>query len=69
MPHESKGHNMDVSDLPELATDVEVAKVLQLKAGTLRNWRIEGKGPRWIKIGTYAVRYRRSDLAAWLESR
>jgi hypothetical protein len=35
---------------------------------TLERWRQTGDGPRFVRVGR-AVRYRRSDLDAWLESR
>jgi predicted DNA-binding transcriptional regulator AlpA len=35
---------------------------------TLEGWRAQGRGPRWIHLGR-AVRYRESDLAAWISSR
>ncbi|CAN5462011.1 hypothetical protein BH11PLA2_BH11PLA2_51640 [soil metagenome] len=39
-----------------------------LKGQTLAIWRMNGKGPRYLKIGRL-VKYRISDLEAWLESR
>jgi Helix-turn-helix domain len=35
---------------------------------TLERWRQTGEGPRFIRLGRQ-VRYRQSDLDAWLESR
>jgi len=32
---------------------------------TLSNWRIQGSGPTYVRVGG-AVRYRRTDLDAWL---
>ena len=34
---------------------------------TLQKWRVEGRGPRFLKVGR-RVFYRRSDIEAWLES-
>jgi predicted DNA-binding transcriptional regulator AlpA len=34
---------------------------------TLSDWRTKGEGPTSLKVGRY-VRYRRSDLEAWLNS-
>ena len=39
-----------------------------LQVNTLEIWRVQGVGPRYIKVGRF-VRYRQSDLDAWLESR
>lgn len=38
-----------------------------LKENTLEIWRVQGRGPRWIKIGRL-VRYDEADLDAYLES-
>jgi hypothetical protein len=35
---------------------------------TIRRWRLEGKGPRYIKVGRL-VKYRISDVRAFLDSR
>ena len=35
---------------------------------TLAHWRSEGRGPKFIKLGS-KVAYRGSDLNEWLESR
>lgn len=37
-------------------------------ARTLERWRLEGRTPKYVKLGRM-VRYRRSDLDAWAESR
>jgi predicted DNA-binding transcriptional regulator AlpA len=38
-----------------------------MKPGTLEVWRVQGKGPRFIKfMKNGAVRYRKSDLDAWI---
>jgi hypothetical protein len=49
-----------------LLKDAEVAPMLDLKhPGTLRLWRLKGKGPKYLKIG-HKVRYRRETVEAWL---
>lgn len=47
---------------PELAQEFNVAEI------TLRKWRLGGTGPRFIRIGAN-IRYRRSDIDAWLAFR
>jgi excisionase family DNA binding protein len=52
-----------------LLSDHDAAKYLDLANGTLAVWRCNGRyNIPFIKIGA-KVRYRRSDLDAWLESR
>ena len=45
----------------------EVADFLNLKVATLRRWRWSGDGPCFFKLNG-AVRYRRSDLEAYIEA-
>jgi excisionase family DNA binding protein len=51
-----------------LFTTIEAARYVRLGKPTLERFRISGDGPRYCKLGG-AVRYRRTDLDAWLESR
>ncbi len=46
----------------------EAADYLGLKAATLNKWRCHGDGPPFIKVGRL-IRYRRSDLDAFLLGR
>lgn len=54
-------------DTPQLLDTDAAAAYLGLAAGTLRNWRHKGVGPRSISAGR-AVRYRVADLDAWLDA-
>ncbi|MGL6236349.1 MAG: helix-turn-helix transcriptional regulator [Segniliparus sp.] len=56
--------NPPTADL--LSTD-EAARFLGLASGTLRFYRHLGKGPKSFICGRL-VKYRRSDLVAWLEA-
>lgn len=47
----------------------EAAAYLALAQSTLTKMRLTGDGPPFVKIGTRAVAYRRSDLDAWLAER
>lgn len=53
---------------PPILTTPQAAHFLNLKPATLEQWRWNGRGPRFIKIGR-SCRYRISDLEAFLESR
>jgi len=50
----------------DLLTDVEVSALLGVSRITLANWRCEGKGPRFRKIGERMVRYLRADVIAFI---
>ena len=45
----------------------EVADELGIPVGTVYAWRYRGVGPKGLKVGRH-VRYRWSDVEAWLES-
>jgi predicted transcriptional regulator len=50
----------------EQMTQDEVAKLLRVTKGTLREWRRLKKGPAYIRASK-AVFYMRADIKAWLE--
>ena len=53
-----------------LLTQEQAAEILGVSPGTLEVWRSAKRYPGliYVKVGRL-VRYRRSDLLAWLESR
>ncbi|BBO92068.1 helix-turn-helix transcriptional regulator [Desulfosarcina ovata] len=51
----------------ELLTDQQVAEENNLGVQTLRNWRHQGTGPPYHKMGR-CVRYDRKDIDAWVAS-
>ena len=53
--------------MERLLTSVEVAEILGITEGTLRNWRYQGDGPPYVKLGS-AVRYKATDLQAYIDS-
>lgn len=52
-------------DPDELIENVKAAALLRVRPQTLAAWRVDGKGPRWLKVGR-KVFYRRADIRAWL---
>ncbi|MCT1716385.1 helix-turn-helix transcriptional regulator [Dermabacter hominis] len=55
-------------DIPRLSVKPSTAaEMLGLSRGTLANWRAEGRGPRYIKLGK-DVLYRVSDIESWLDA-
>ena len=53
----------------DLLTPDQVAAALGLSHRTLAAWRSSRRSPLpWVKVGS-RVRYRRQDVAVWLESR
>jgi predicted DNA-binding transcriptional regulator AlpA len=52
----------------DIANTRETADYMDKPEKTLINWRSLGIGPRYLKLGN-TVRYRRSDVDAWLVRR
>lgn len=52
---------------PILHTEMQVSQLLQVSLARLRKWRVEKRGPQYIKVGTL-VRYRRADVDQWVSS-
>lgn len=50
-----------------LLTIEELSQYLQVPVKTLYDWRHRGLGPRGLRVGRY-VRYRQTDVDAWLET-
>lgn len=51
-----------------LVDNKQAADIIGVHYLTLQNWRSTGKSPKFIKVGR-SVRYRLSDLKAWLEAK
>ena len=65
-----KTQNSTVSPIvsPAALRTPEAAAYLNVQSSTLEQWRWNGRGPRFSKLGR-AVRYRQSDLDAFLDAR
>lgn len=50
-----------------LLTELEVADRLRVSLSCLRRWRLERRGPRFVKVGSL-VRYPTEELDRWIES-
>ena len=67
----SKERNLDPEFLAKLdvLTAREAAVYLRTSTSTLAKYRIDGRGPTFIRQSARKVLYRRADLDAWLASR
>lgn len=52
----------------EILNTREAAAYVRLGKPTMERFRISGAGPVFVKLGG-AVRYRKSDLDSWIETR
>jgi predicted DNA-binding transcriptional regulator AlpA len=51
-----------------LLNTIKAAEYLDIHPTTLATWRVEGRGPRYVKVGPRKVRYRPEDIETWLEA-
>lgn len=63
-----KTKKRELLELDEVLTPKEAAAALKVHIATLGNWRVEGSGPRFTRVGR-SVRYTKNDLAAYLAAR
>ena len=47
----------------------EAAQILNVSPRTLEAWRWRGGGPRYLRLTSRCIRYRRSDLETWERDR
>jgi hypothetical protein len=45
----------------------DAAHYLDMHEGTLANWRVQGIGPTYVRVGSN-VRYLKADLDSWLQA-
>ena len=60
---------LDPSHLDRLIDEFAAAEFVGYWVRALRNWRVRGGGPRYIKVSARSIRYRRRDLIAWADAR
>ena len=58
-------HDDQQAKVETLLTTEQAAWLLRISRKTLERMRVEGRGPRFVKIGR-CVRYRQRDLLAWI---
>jgi hypothetical protein len=59
----------DTIILTELLDNEQTAALLGIKPNTLAIWRLKGKGPCFVKLGTAGqspVRYQHAEVTRWL---
>jgi len=54
-----------------VVSSTEAAQMLGISPRTLANWRVQGRGPAYVRIGKNRspILYRVGDIESWLESR
>lgn len=57
-----------IDQVPDLMTTAELSQVTGLSTNTLSIYRTQGKGPRYVKLGGFQVRYEKADVRDWIDS-
>ena len=57
----------DPDYLDRLINETEAARFLGYSIRALQNWRVRGGGPRFVKVSSRSIRYRRRELNEWIE--
>jgi hypothetical protein len=52
-----------------LLNEVEAAAFLRVSPRALQKWRVNGRGPEFLRLSSRCIRYSRADLLGWLEER
>ncbi len=60
--------NSKNGDPRALMGERELSDMLGVSVRTAQAWRVKGGGPVFLKINNRLVRYRQSDIDAWLAS-
>jgi predicted DNA-binding transcriptional regulator AlpA len=50
----------------DLLLEREAAEILRVSCPTMRRWRWARTGPRYVRVGSRAIRYRLADLKAFV---
>lgn len=53
----------------KLCTPAEAAEMLGVAPQTLAHWRVRGTSPKYLVLNPRCLRYRLSDIQAWLNDR
>ncbi|WP_112383530.1 helix-turn-helix domain-containing protein [Sphingomonas carotinifaciens] len=61
--------NFNEVDIMPLMTTAEAAACLTVSPKTLAYWRATGDGPVFVRVGARGIRYRRPDLASYVQQR
>ena len=59
----------DPDHLDRLIPETAAANFIGYTIRALQNWRVRGGGPRFVKVSSRSIRYRRRDLIEWAEAR
>ena len=59
----------DKFELDRLLNEQQTARFLGVTTRCLQKWRLKGGGPKFVRISSRCIRYRRRELLAWANAR
>lgn len=65
--HRKEDVMTDLQKQDRLLKQEDVKEILGLADSTLEQWRLRGKGPKFVRVGR-AVRYRESDIHTYIKN-
>ena len=51
-----------------LMTETELSELLGVQPRTVQSWRLDGKGPSWVRVG-HTILFHEDDVQEWLKLR
>ena len=52
-----------------LVDEKEAARMLGYTIRALQSWRLQGRGPKFVRVSAKSIRYRVQDLESWAAAR
>jgi predicted DNA-binding transcriptional regulator AlpA len=69
MPSSRDDASRGVDHFDRLISEPLAADFIGYSVRALQNWRVRGGGPKFVRVSSRSVRYRRRDLITWAEQR
>jgi len=70
---ETHGSSSQPDEAPDsqeaLMTEQQAAAFLNVNPRTLQKWRVEGGGPRFVRMSRRCIRYWPKDIREWAQNR
>jgi len=57
------------NDFDVLLTERQAADHISVTTRAMQKWRLNGKGPKFVRISGRCIRYRKHDLFNWINDR
>jgi hypothetical protein len=69
VPPGAESGGVAIGTAPLVVTEVEAGHMLRLSVRTMQRLRLDGDGPRFVRLTGRRIGYAISDLRAWVQAR